>query len=172
MGPDSRILQAYFPNHSLQVVFQVDTGFHLVPTYRVVAFPCLAKQLAKAPEGHPRMPLPKAVHCLAPAFFSKSTPNCSRPILRTSFRASLRSSEYSRALRRRMISSSSSSSRVLDAFAVSVALRLRICPNFLNNSEDKGNSFSSRTYAFSQRSTVPWDNWYLRQIDFSDCLDW
>ena len=72
---------------------------------RVIALPAFAKQSAQTSDGFLRMPDSEGVYCLAPAFFSKSMPYCSRPIFNTSFNASLRSSEYSRALRRRAFSS-------------------------------------------------------------------
>ena len=74
---------------------------------RIITFAAFAKQSAQFPDGLTRMPEPKVVYCLAPAFFSRSMPYRSRPILRTSWRASLRSSEYDKALRRRRFSSRS-----------------------------------------------------------------
>ena len=60
---------------------------------RVITFAGLAKQSTQAADTRIGMPEPKAVYCLAPAFFSKSMPYCSLPIFRTSCNASLRSSE-------------------------------------------------------------------------------
>ena len=59
----------------------------------IITLAALAKQSAQQPDGRTGMPEPKIVYCLAPAFFSKSTPYSSRPILSTSPRASLRNSE-------------------------------------------------------------------------------
>lgn len=80
---------------------------------RVITFTSLAKQSAQTADTYICMPEPKVIYCLAPAFFSKSIPYCSLPILSTSFRASFRSSEYSRALRKREISSRSLSSSLI-----------------------------------------------------------
>ena len=79
----------------------------------VITFSSLAKQSAQTADTYISMPEPKVIYCLAPAFFSKSMPYCSLPILSTSFRASFRSSEYSRALRKRKISSLSLSSSLI-----------------------------------------------------------
>lgn len=83
-------------------------------THTIITFAGLAKQLAQTFYRGLGMPEPKVVYCLAPTFFSKSMPYCSRPIFNTSLSASLRNSEYSNALRRRAFSSLRSSS-LLDA---------------------------------------------------------
>ena len=65
----------------------------LLPADSIITLATLAKQSTQAPNGCTGMPEPKVVYCLAPAFFSRSMPYCSRPIFNTSLRASLRSSE-------------------------------------------------------------------------------
>ena len=87
----------------------------LLLAYGIITFATLAKQPAQLPDGFTGMFEPKVVYCLAPAFFSRSMPYRSRPISRTSWRASLRSSEYDKALRRRRFSSRSRSSSVISA---------------------------------------------------------
>ena len=82
----------------------------LLLAHRVITFAGLAKQSAQAADTRIGMPEPKVVYCLAPAFFSKSMPYCSLPIFSTSCNASLRSSEYARALRKRAFSAFSLSS--------------------------------------------------------------
>src|SRR5574344_974465 len=81
--------------------------------YRIITFTTFAKQSAQVSDGFTGMPEPKVVYCLAPAFFNRSMPYRSRPIFNTSWRASLRSSEYDKALRRRRFSSRSLSSSVI-----------------------------------------------------------
>ena len=81
---------------------------------RVITFMCFAKQSAQTADTCISMSESKVVYCLAPAFFSKSTPYCSLPFFSTSCNASLRSSEYSKALRKFSTSWDSCSSRVLE----------------------------------------------------------
>lgn len=69
------------------------TGRALLARHRIITLACLAKQSAQAPYGNSRVPGPKVVYCLAPAFFSRSMPYFSLLIFIISLSASLRSSE-------------------------------------------------------------------------------
>lgn len=110
VGSDTRSLLADIPYQRQNFQLIQLTFLTSAPADRVIAFTGLAKQSAQTFYRYFRMSEPKAVYCLAPAFFNRSIPYSSRPIRKTSFKASFRSSEYSKAFRRRTISAASSSS--------------------------------------------------------------
>ena len=91
--PDARSLMPDIP-HGVKYLFLWQFPAHaFLLAHGVITFSCLAKQPAQATDRFLGMPEPKVVYRLAPAFFSRSMPYCSRPILRSSCRASLRNSE-------------------------------------------------------------------------------
>ena len=132
--------------------------------HAIVTFAALAKQSAQAPDAFARVPGPKVVYCLAPAFFSRSMPYCSRPIFRTSFSASLRSSEYSRALRRRAFSSLRRASSLLGAAEALAFNDLAINTCFSSSDISSGKDTHLSRYLRSHWMIFPLLKPYLRAI--------